>query len=187
MTMGDVTTKPEVATSEISKDATKLQEISIVDTRNRHEGLLQLIYNRDRKAVQFIQIYIAFIGAIVSLVVLKVDGTTLAHKVVAAFSFFVVVLLVIGILFAIKAQYTADLFCTGQKAEFWLWGIDEKVTADDIVAEYLKRSQENFEHNDKINDETSDAIQRTFKCGVAAIILGIVGFVIVVLTLLAKS
>jgi hypothetical protein len=42
-----------------SSQPTKADEMAIQDTTRRHEGLVQLIYHNDRKAVQLIGIYIA--------------------------------------------------------------------------------------------------------------------------------
>jgi hypothetical protein len=144
---------------------TKRDEIIIQDVCRRHEGLVQLIYHNDRKAVQLIGIYFAIAGAIATLLVanIKTIDATIAVAAVA-----ILICLFFGIVSAFRAHWTTPICLSGMKPDFWDWARKHSVPADDMVDEYLTRSTEGLDTNENVNNLASRHLKRAYIAGISA-------------------
>ena len=175
---------PHVSPEPPSTDATqptKRDEMTIQDVSRRHESLVQLIYHNDRKAVQLIGIYFAIAGAISTLLVANIQTVKLPMAIAA-----VAVLLCIffGIVSAFRAHWTTQIYLTGMKPDFWQWSRVHAVSASELIDEYLLRSTESLDANEKVNDAASRHLKRAYTAGITATATAIA---MIALTVIASS
>lgn len=151
---------------------TKLDEIIIQDTVRRHEGLVQLIYHNDRKAVQLIGIYFAIIGVVSTGLVANLRSL---QALVALIAVVVVLCLFAGIIFAFRAHWTVPIYLTGMKPDFWIWVRGYSVPPSDMLDEYLQRSAASLDANECINDRASRHLKRAYISGIVATGIAVAG------------
>jgi hypothetical protein len=156
--------RPEPVSLDLTQP-TKHDEIIIQDVCRRHEGLVQLIYHNDRKAVQLIGIYFAIAGAMATLLVanIRTIDATIAGATVA-----ILISLFFGIVSAFRAHWTIPIYLSGMKPDFWNWTRKHSVPADEIVDEYLTRATESLDRNEKVNDLASRHLKRAYIAGISA-------------------
>lgn len=156
--------RPQPAPLDLTQP-TKRDEIIIQDVCRRHEGLIQLIYHNDRKAVQLIGIYFAIAGAIATLLVANIRTIDVA---MASASLAVLLCLFFGIVSAFRAHWTIPIYLTGMKPDFWHWSRKHSVPADEVMVEYLDRAAESLDANDTVNDLASRHLKRAYIAGIMA-------------------
>lgn len=159
----------------------KRDEIIIQDVCRRHEGLVQLVYHNDRKAVQLISIYFAIVSAIATLLVANIKTI---DALVAGTAVMVLTCLFFGIVSAFRAHWTVPICLTGMKADFWEWTITHSVPANEMMAEYLVRAAQGLDTNEKVNELASRYLRRAYIAGIAASAAAII---MIALTIIASS
>lgn len=151
---------------------TKLDEVIIQDTVRRNEGLVQLIYHNDRKAVQLIGIYFAIIGVVSTGLVANLRSL---QALVALIAVVVVFCLFAGIICGFRAHWTVPIYLTGMKPDFWMWVRGYSVPPSDILDEYLQRSAASLDANECINDRASLLLKRAYIWGIVATGISVAG------------
>ncbi len=151
---------------------TKLDEVIIQDTVRRHEGLVQLIYHNDRKAVQLIGIYFAIIGVVSTGLVANLRSL---QALVALMAVVVVLCLFAGIISAFRAHWTVPIYLTGMKPDFWMWAREYSVPTSYMLDEYLQRSAASLDANEDINDRASRHLKRAYISGIVATGIAVAG------------
>lgn len=162
--------RPELVPPDLTQP-TKRDEIIIQDVGRRHEGLVQLIYHNDRKAVQLIGIYFAIAGAIATLLIANVRTIDVT---MAGISVFVLLCLFFGVVSAFHSHWTIPICLTGMKPDFWNWARKHSVPADEVLDEYLARVIESLDANEKVNDLASRHLKRAYIAGIMATATAIV-------------
>lgn len=153
-----------------ARQPSKLDEVIIQDVVRRHEGLVQLIYHNDRKAVQLIGIYFAIIGALSTVLIANLKSVEL---VVATAAVSIVACLFFGVISAFRAHWTVPIFLTGMKPDFWEWARKNFIPANDVMNEYLLRAAASLQENESINDASSKHLKRAYVAGITATVVAI--------------
>jgi hypothetical protein len=154
---------------------TKLDELAIQDVTRRQEGLIQLIYTSDRKALQLVGIYFALIAA-TSSAALALHNSSKLNRQDALATFAMLLILFVALSMAFRAQWTAKINITGRKPDFWQWAREHEVPPDDIVREYLKVAAENMERNEAVNTMSSKLLRYAYATGLFVLPYGFIVF-----------
>lgn len=151
-------------------DLSRLDELAFKDVERRAEGLVQLILHNDRKGMQFVGTYCAVAGVICGVVMVHKDALNVIALGASAIA---IVSLTIGMLYALAAQWTVEMYPTGRLPDFWVWSRRYEIAPSAVIDKHLESTMQAIDHNEKLNTKSSLRLKRAYICG--AIAFGTVG------------
>ncbi len=143
------------------------------DARERHKGIVDLIYAGDRQALGVLQLYIALAVASLSgaAVILLSTANTLPRPLGFGLGGFAV-MIAIGAVCALITMWPSRLRLSGRDPDFWEWASHPEVTPEQSFRAYLASTEENLAINRATNDRMARAMLSAKCAGAAAPIIG---------------
>ncbi|HVI28862.1 hypothetical protein [Hansschlegelia sp.] len=148
-----------------------LRKLAVDDVRARVKAWHDLVLFVDKQAADLLRLYVTLsvAAASFSLGIFKPDPL---KGCMAAGLTAIAATLIVGALYCFKAIDDPDVELPGEDGDFWSWAVEEKVSADEVIAHYIKRADISAKKLKEGNERQAKAYRTARRLGVAAPMAG---------------
>lgn len=143
--------------------------ILVEDARYRHGAVVALITSIDAQAMRFMRLYVTIGIAAAAGAVSSFFSKSPAFPATVGWALAAAVLmLLLGTWFCFRVLAPTPISLPGRPAEFWLWSLNEGVTAQQVLVAYLENLEVKTAQNDELNRVMIKTMQNAKLAGMAA-------------------